>query len=87
MVRRFSAMAEDIACRPALGPYETGVLEELVALLRQVTGLDEEAEHQAQLRRYDWKGQAVDFVPSRALDARLGRAARWPSAPEHLHIA
>lgn len=41
LVRRISALAEDVAGRPVIGPYEVGVLEELLVQLRRITGLDE----------------------------------------------
>lgn len=66
-LRRITLIAQDIASRPGLGPYEVGVMQELAEEAADLSGIRDEHERQAALRRYHWSGRAVDLPPRSAL--------------------
>jgi hypothetical protein len=66
LLRRFTLMSADISARADVGPYEVGVLQQLVELAEEISGGRAERERLARLRRYHWIGRAVD-VPPRSL--------------------
>lgn len=67
LLHRMTMVAQDIASRPDVGPYEVGVLQELTEYAGEIAGTRERAERQAQLRRYHLgPGRAVDWVPGGA---------------------
>lgn len=65
LLHRFTLIAADISTRADVGPYEVGVLQQLMELADEISGGREARERQARLRRYHWKGRAVDVPPAR----------------------
>jgi hypothetical protein len=64
-LRRISAVADDIASRPDLGPYEVGLLKELLEEANALTG----AARPARTRFWhDSPGRAVDILPGDPFD-------------------
>lgn len=64
-LRRISAVADDIAARPDLGPYEVGLLKELLEEANALTGADRPARTRFW---HDSPGRAVDILPRDPFD-------------------
>lgn len=59
-LHRMTLVAEDLASRPDIGPYEVGVLQQLVEVAGQLSGASVDRQNRERLRRYNWSSRAVD---------------------------
>lgn len=65
LLRRLTEIAADISTRADVGPYEVGVLQQLMRLAGEISGVRAEQERLARVRRYHWRGRPVDVPPAR----------------------
>jgi hypothetical protein len=65
LLHRLTLIAVDISTRADIGPYEVGVLQQLMQLAGDISGVTAEQEALARVRRYHWRGRAVDVPPAR----------------------
>lgn len=63
-LHRMTLVAQDIASRPNLGPYEVGVMEQLMEEAERISGTRADRERMEAARRYRLgRGRAVDIPP------------------------
>ena len=75
LLHRFTLIAEDIAGRPDVGPYEVGVLQHLTELTNTLTGFDPQ---RPRYHYHDGPGRAIDLMPTSQLNA-WARQRRFPA--------
>lgn len=66
-LHRIALVAQDIALRADVGPYEVGVLQELMEEADELSGSRADRERRDALRRFHWSGRAVDMPPRNGL--------------------
>lgn len=66
LLHRFALVAEDIAGRPDVGPYEVGVLQHLTELTNILTGFDPE---RTRYHYHESASRAIDIMPTSQLNA------------------